>query len=58
LPAKQRAVIVLRFMCGLTDADIAEVMGWAPGTVRGYAARAMSQLRSMRSADTSVGEAP
>jgi RNA polymerase sigma-70 factor (sigma-E family) len=58
LPAKQRAVLVLRFMCGLTDADIAEVMGCAPGTVRGYAARAMSQLRSMRSTDTSVGEAP
>jgi RNA polymerase sigma-70 factor (sigma-E family) len=45
LPRRQRAVLVLRYYEGLSDADIAAVLGCAAGTVRGYAARALAALR-------------
>ncbi|TVZ06699.1 SigE family RNA polymerase sigma factor [Trebonia kvetii] len=45
LPAKQRAVLVLRYYEGLSDGQIAELLGLAPGTVRGYASRALAALR-------------
>jgi RNA polymerase sigma-70 factor (sigma-E family) len=45
LPRQQRAVIVLRYYEDLSDNQIAEVLGCSPGTVRGYAARAMATLR-------------
>jgi RNA polymerase sigma-70 factor (sigma-E family) len=45
LPRQQRAVIVLRFYEGLTDLEIADVLGCRPGTVRGYASRALAALR-------------
>jgi RNA polymerase sigma-70 factor (sigma-E family) len=45
LPRQQRAVLVLRYYEGLTDDDIAEVLGCAVGTVRGYASRALATLR-------------
>jgi len=45
LPRRQRAVLVLRYYEGLTDAEIADVLGCRPGTVRGYASRALATLR-------------
>jgi RNA polymerase sigma-70 factor (sigma-E family) len=45
LPARQRAVIVLRYYEGLSDTEIADALGCAPGTVRGYASRALALLR-------------
>lgn len=45
LPARQRAVIVLRFYEGLPDTSIAELLGTSPVTVRGYAFRALATLR-------------
>lgn len=45
LPAKQRAVLVLRYYEGLDDADIAEVLDCAPGSVRVFRARALAALR-------------
>ena len=45
LPRRQRAVLVLRYYGGCADAEIAEVLGCAPGTVRGYASRALAALR-------------
>jgi RNA polymerase sigma-70 factor (sigma-E family) len=45
LPAQQRAVLVLRYYEGLSDGQIAELLGLAPGTVRGYASRALAALR-------------
>jgi RNA polymerase sigma-70 factor (sigma-E family) len=45
LPTRQRTVIVLRYYEGLSDAEIAEVLGCRPGTVRGYACRALAALR-------------
>ncbi len=45
LPRQQRAVLVLRFYEGLTDLEIADVLRCRPGTVRGYASRALEALR-------------
>ncbi len=45
LPRRQRAVLVLRFYEGLPDSEIAALLGCAPGTVRGYASRALAALR-------------
>ena len=45
LPRRQRAVVVLRYYEGLSDLEIAEVLGCRPGTVRGYACRALAALR-------------
>jgi RNA polymerase sigma-70 factor (sigma-E family) len=45
LPRQQRAVLVLRYYEGLPDAEIADVLGCASGTVRGYASRALATLR-------------
>jgi RNA polymerase sigma-70 factor (sigma-E family) len=45
LPRRQRAVLVLRYYEGLPDSEIASALGCAPGTVRGYASRALAALR-------------
>jgi len=45
LPRKQRTVLALRFYEGLSDAEIAETLGCAVGTVRGDASRALAALR-------------
>jgi len=45
LPRRQRAVLVLRYYEGLSDTEIAEVLGCTPGTIRGYASRALAALR-------------
>jgi RNA polymerase sigma-70 factor (sigma-E family) len=46
LPRQQRVVLALRYYEGLTDAEIADVMGCTAGTVRGYASRALAALRT------------
>jgi RNA polymerase sigma factor (sigma-70 family) len=45
LPAKQRAVLVLRYYEGLSDHVVAELLGCATGTVRSHASRALATLR-------------
>jgi RNA polymerase sigma factor (sigma-70 family) len=45
LPPKQRAVLVLRYYEGLTDAEIADALGCRGGTVRAYATPALAALR-------------
>jgi RNA polymerase sigma-70 factor (sigma-E family) len=45
LPRRQRGVLVLRYYEGFSDAEIAELLGCTPGTVRGYASRALAALR-------------
>jgi RNA polymerase sigma-70 factor (sigma-E family) len=45
LPRRQRAVLVLRYYAGMSDTEIAEVLGCGAGTVRGYASRALAALR-------------
>jgi RNA polymerase sigma-70 factor (sigma-E family) len=46
LPDRMRAVLVLRYVDGLTEAQIAEQLGIRVGTVKSQASRALSRLRA------------
>jgi RNA polymerase sigma-70 factor (sigma-E family) len=52
LPRKQRAALVLRFYEGLSDAEIATVMGCGQATVRSNASRALAALRIQLETET------
>ncbi len=56
LPDRQRAVIVLRYYEDLSEAQIAEVLGCAPGTVKSQSSAAITALRRAVAA-TGIGEA-
>ncbi|MBP2475428.1 RNA polymerase sigma-70 factor (sigma-E family) [Crossiella equi] len=45
LPARQRAVVVLRYYDNLTEAEIAESLGISKGTVKSQASKAMASLK-------------
>jgi RNA polymerase sigma-70 factor (sigma-E family) len=45
LQERQRAVIVLRYFNDLTEAQVAEVLGCSPGTVKSSASRGLARLR-------------
>jgi RNA polymerase sigma factor (sigma-70 family) len=46
LPARQRAAVVLRYAAGMTEAEVAETLDVAPGTVAATLNHARAQLRS------------
>ncbi len=46
LPARQRAVVVLRFYEDLTEAQTAEMLGCAVGTIKSQTAKALANLRT------------
>jgi len=46
LPRRQRAVLARRYYEDRSDAEIAELLGCAPSTVRAYASRALAALRT------------
>lgn len=47
LPARQRAVLVLRYFDDLTESETARVLGCSVGTVKSQHARAMARLRQL-----------
>ncbi|QYG94535.1 SigE family RNA polymerase sigma factor [Iamia sp. SCSIO 61187] len=52
LPARQRAVVVLRFLDDLSEADTAAVLGISPGSVKTHSHRALARLRTTLEEDT------
>lgn len=47
LSRRQRAVVVLRFYGDMSEADVAETLGIATGTVKSTTARALERLREL-----------
>ena len=45
LPMRQRSVLVLRYYCDFTEAEIAAALGCRPGTVKSLSSRALRRLR-------------
>jgi RNA polymerase sigma-70 factor (sigma-E family) len=45
LPVKQRAVLVLRYYEGMSEAEIADALNISRGTVKSHASRALGSLR-------------
>jgi RNA polymerase sigma-70 factor (sigma-E family) len=51
LPSRQREVLVLRYWSGLSEAEIASVLGVARGTVKSSASRALAALETQLGGD-------
>lgn len=47
LPARKRAVLVLRYLEDLPESQVAEILGCSVGTVRSQASKAIAQLRTV-----------
>lgn len=47
LPARQRAVLVLRYFVDLPESEVATILNCSPGTVKSSASRGLSRLRAM-----------
>jgi RNA polymerase sigma factor (sigma-70 family) len=45
LPRRQREVLALRYLADLSEAEIAAVLGIAPGSVKAHASRGIERLR-------------
>lgn len=54
LPAQQRAVLALRYVEDLSEADIARTLAIPPGTVKSAASRGLAALRTHLSAPSAV----
>ena len=51
LPARQRAVVVLRFLDDMSEADTAAALGISPGSVKTHSHRALTRLRTVLEED-------
>jgi RNA polymerase sigma-70 factor (sigma-E family) len=47
VPARQQAVLVLRFLCDLPVNDVAEILGCTPGTVKSQTSHGLQRLRQL-----------
>ena len=57
LPRRQRAVIVLRYLRDLTEAETADALGCSVGTVKSQSAKALTVLRSSKALRDTMGAA-
>ena len=55
LPARQRAVLVLRYLGDISDADIAATLGITQATVRSQAKRGLDHLRQHQAGSPDTG---
>ncbi len=53
LPRRQREIVALRHLAGLSEAEVAGTLGLAPGTVKVHGHRALASLR-MRLGDAAL----
>jgi RNA polymerase sigma-70 factor (sigma-E family) len=51
LPARQRAVLVLRYMLDLPEASVADLLDCSVGTVKSHSAKAIASLRKSQLLD-------
>lgn len=51
LPARQREAIALRYLCDLSEADVAHALGVSAGTVKAHLHRGITTLRSTTGTD-------
>jgi RNA polymerase sigma-70 factor (sigma-E family) len=58
LPARQRAIVVLRYWEELTEAEVAGVLGCSVGTVKSGASRGIARLRELCESSADPGQAP
>ena len=52
-PPRMRAVIVMRYYSGLSEAETADALGVSPGTLKTQASRGLDRLRTVLTAQTS-----
>ena len=45
LPPEQKAIVILKYLCDMTLAEVAEIMQYPLGTVKTYLHRALKELR-------------
>ncbi len=56
LPARQRAVLVLRYFSDLSAGEIADELGCSVGTVKSQLSRGLARLRAVAEPETGVPE--
>ncbi|MFD2027216.1 SigE family RNA polymerase sigma factor [Promicromonospora aerolata] len=55
LPTKQRRIVVLRHLEGLTEREVADAVGVSVGTVKSTASRGITRLREVLEAEDAAG---
>ena len=56
LPVRQRAIVVLRYYEQQSEAEIADILGIRPGTVKSQASAALTNLRRLLAPETAPFE--